>query len=244
MRAGFRNVHPCLRLESNTITKGKEPRDMKLSNNHSHKSEGQVVPEPTLRRLPGYLSFFKSLKINNIEFVSSSLIAATFKMDSTLITKDLAYTGVKGRTKVGYNVDKLIEKIMVFLDFNTQENAYLFGVGNLGKALINYEGLKQYGLRIVAGFDLNPAIVNTQINDVRVYAVDEFRDLSRKTPARIGIITTPDHRAQETADLMVAWGIRAIWNFTPQSIKVPENIIVENTSIYSDLAVILNKLNR
>jgi len=217
---------------------------MKLPNNNMQKADGQAVPEPTLRRLPGYLSYFKSLKINNIEFVSSSQIAATFKMDATLVTKDLSYTGVKGRTKIGYSVDKLIENIVVFLDFNTQENAFLFGVGNLGKALINYDGLKQYGLKIVAGFDIDPAVIGLQVKEVKIFGVDDFRDLSRKTPARIGIITTPDHRAQETADLMVAWGIKAIWNFTPQSIKVPENIIVENTSIYSDLAVILNKLNR
>lgn len=217
---------------------------MKIQTNNSNRGEGPAVPEPTLRRLPGYLSFFKSLKINNIEYVSSSQIAATFKMDATLVTKDLAYTGVKGRTKIGYNVDKLVEKIIVFLDFNTQENAFLFGVGNLGRALINYDGLKQYGLKIAAGFDIDPKLYNTQLKDVKIFAVDEFRDLSRKIPARIGIITTPDSRAQETADLMVAWGIKAIWNFTPQSIKVPENIIVENTSIYSDLAVILNKLNK
>lgn len=217
---------------------------MKIQTNNSNRPAGQSVPEPTLRRLPGYLSFFKSLKINNIEFVSSGQIASIFKMDSTLVTKDLSYTGVKGRTKVGYNVEELIRNIVVFLDFNSQENAYLFGVGNLGRALINYEGLKQYGLRIVAGFDVDPRAYNKQVRDVKIYAIDEFRDLSRKVPARIGIITTPDNRAQETADLMVAWGIKAIWNFTPQSIKVPENIIVENTSIYSDLAVILNKLNK
>ena len=217
---------------------------MKIRSNNHIKDGGVHVPEPTLRRLPGYLSYFKALKINNVEFVSSSQIAGTFKMDATLVTKDLSYTGIKGRTKIGYNVDKLIETIIVFLDFNTPENAYLFGVGNLGKALINYEGLKHYGLRIAAGFDVDPRVMNTTIKDVRVHAVDEFRDLSRKTPARIGIITTPDNRAQEIADLMVAWGVKAIWNFTPQSIKVPENIIVENTSIYSDLAVILNKLNK
>jgi redox-sensing transcriptional repressor len=217
---------------------------MKIRSNNHVKGEGPQVPEPTLRRLPGYLSYFKALKINNLEFVSSSQIAATFKMDATLVTKDLSYTGIKGRTKIGYNVDKLIETIIAFLDFNSHENAFLFGVGNLGKALINYEGLNQYGLKIAAGFDVDPKIVNTVIKDVKVFAVDEFRDLSRKIPARIGIITTPDNRAQDTADLMVAWGIKAIWNFTPQSIKVPENIIVENTSIYSDLAVILNKLNK
>ncbi|MFO7978548.1 MAG: redox-sensing transcriptional repressor Rex [Bacteroidales bacterium] len=212
--------------------------------NNNNKNDRNLVPEPTLRRLPGYLSFFKALKINNIENVSSSQIAATFKMDSTLVTKDLSYTGIKGRTKIGYNVDQLIDTIITFLDFDNHENAFLFGVGNLGKALIHYQGLKHYGLRIIAGFDVNPKVVNQTIKEVKIYPVDEFRDLSQKIPARIGIITTPDNKAQETADLMVAWGIKAIWNFSPQSIKVPENIVVGNTSIYSDLAVILNKLNR
>ncbi len=215
---------------------------MKVQANSSS-GESIQVPIPTLRRLPGYLSYFKSLKINGLEHVSSSHIAATFKMDSTLVTKDLSYTGIKGRTKVGYNVNQLIETIVNFLDFDTRENAFLFGVGNLGRALINYEGLKQYGLEIKAGFDISPKIVNTVIKGVKIYPLDAFRDLSLKTPARIGIITTPDGCAQDVADLAVAWGIKAIWNFTPQSIKVPENIIVENTSIYSDLAVILNKLN-
>lgn len=203
-----------------------------------------MVPEPTLRRLPGYLSFFKSLKINGLEYVSSSLIASTFNMDATLVTKDLAYTGIKGRTKIGYNVDKLIETIIVFLDFNSTERAFLFGVGNLGKALIHYGGLMHYGLKIVAGFDVDSAVIHTIVKDVKIFPLDDFRDLSRKIPARIGIITTPDSKAQEVADLMVAWGIKAIWNFTPQSIKVPDNIILENTSIYADLAVILNKLNK
>jgi redox-sensing transcriptional repressor len=210
----------------------------------NHGRNGRVpVPEPTLRRLPGYLSYFKALRINGVEHVSSSQIASTFKMDATLVTKDLAYTGVKGRTKVGYNVDLLINTIISFLDFNAQEKAFLFGVGNLGKALINYDGLKQYGLKIIAGFDIHPDVIHSTIKDVKIYHLDEFRDLSQKIPVRIGIITTPDNKAQEIADIMVAWGIKAIWNFTPQSIKVPENIVVENTSIYSDLAVILNKLN-
>lgn len=213
------------------------------SQSNNHNGGSSQVPTPTLRRLPGYLSFFKALKINGVEQVSSSQIAATFKMDSTLVTKDLSYTGIKGRTKVGYNVNQLIETIVNFLDFDTRENAFLFGVGNLGRALINYEGLKHYGLEIKAGFDINPKIVHTTIKGVKIHPLDAFRDLSLKIPARIGIITTPDGCAQEVADLAVAWGVKAIWNFTPQSIRVPENIIVENTSIYSDLAVILNKLN-
>lgn len=201
------------------------------------------MPEPTLRRLPGYLSFFKSLKINGVEYVSSSLIAATFGMDPTLVTKDLAHTGARGRTKVGYPVEQLIDTIIRFLDFDSCERAVLFGVGNLGKALINYEGLGQYGLKILAGFDTDTALAGQRIKGVPIYAVSAFPELSRKLKARIGIITTPDNGAQMAADLMLGGGIQAIWNFTPQSIRVPASMIVENTSVYAELAVILNRLN-
>jgi len=217
---------------------------MNLSRKKPVVFDSAIVPEPSLRRLPGYLSYFKALQTNKIELISSGQISKTFKVDSTLVTKDLAYTGVKGRTKVGYQIGELIEKLEEFLDYKDQEQAFLFGAGNLGKALIKYEGLKDHGLKIVAAFDVDPSIINTSINDVRVYSLDEFRDLSRKIPARIGIITTPDKKAQETADILVAWGMKAIWNFTPQSIKVPDNIVVEKTSIYSDLTVILHKLKK
>lgn len=207
------------------------------------KTDNHQIPEPTLRRLPGYLSYFKVLHSSGVKYVSSSLISNTFKMDATLVTKDLSYTGIKGKTKVGYEVETLISSIIKFLEFNTQEKAFIFGIGNLGKALIKYEGLKNYGLQIVAGFDIDPSVTGQTLNDVKIYPIDEFRDLSKKVKVRMGIITTPDHKAQEVADLMIAWGIKAIWNFTPQSIKVPDDIIVENTSIYSDLAVIINRLN-
>jgi redox-sensing transcriptional repressor len=217
---------------------------MTIHGNNNHTTGHGAVPIPTLRRLPGYLNFFKSLKINNIEYVSSSRIAAIFKMDATLVTKDLSYTGVRGRTKVGYSVDHLIDAIVSFLDFDSCENAFLFGVGNLGRALINYQGLNQYGLKIIAGFDVDKKVINTSIKGVNIYGLDMFRDLSQTESARIAIITTPDSSSQEIADLVVAWGIRAIWNFSPQSIKVPEHIIVENTSVYADLAVLLNRLHR
>jgi len=212
--------------------------------NHEPTSRSQVVPEPTLRRLPGYLCYFQSLQQNQVKYISSSVIAHAFKIDPTLVTKDLSYTGAKGRTKIGYNLQGLIDTIEHFLEFDQMENAFLFGVGNLGKALIQYEGLKHHGLKIVAGFDVHPKLINTQLDGIKIYALQDFRDLSRKIPARVGIITTPDNKAQETADLLVAWGLKAIWNFTPQSIKVPEKIVVVNTNIYSDLAVILHRLKR
>lgn len=216
---------------------------MANQNNNNQTAGHGSVPIPTLRRLPGYLNYFKSLKINNIEHVSSSRIASVFKMDATLVTKDLSHTGIKGRTKIGYNVDQLIKSIISFLDFNTCEEAFLFGAGNLGRALINYDALNQYGIKIIAGFDIDPKVVNTRIKNVNIYHLDDFRDLSQKHKARVAIITTTEGHAQEVADLAVAWGVRAIWNFSPQAVKVPENVIVENTSLYADLAVLLHRLN-
>ncbi len=211
--------------------------------NNNHTARHGAVPMPTLRRLPGYLNYFKSLKINNVSYVSSSRIAGVFMMDATLVTKDLSYTGVRGKTKIGYNVDELIETMVSFLDFDSCDSAFLFGVGNLGRALINYQGLNQYGLKIIAGFDVDKNVINSSIKGVKIYGIDMFRDLSQTMAARIAIITTPGSSAQEIADLAVAWGVRAIWNFSPQSIKVPEHIIVENTSVYADLAVLLHRLN-
>lgn len=202
------------------------------------------IPEPSLRRLPGYLSYCKSLSINGAIYVSSSQIAAAFNMDATLVTKDIAHTGVKGRTKIGYEIEALTNAIIDFLDFNVKENAYIFGIGNLGKALINYDGLSQYGLKIVAGFDVKKELVNSNINSVPIFNVNDFQNLHKTLNAKIGIITTPESSAQETADTLIGSGIKAIWNFTPTAIKVPENIIIENNSIYSDLAVIFNRLNK
>ena len=216
-----------------------------MSERNNNKNDGNIkIPEPSLRRLPGYLSYCKSLSINGAINVSSSQIAAAFNMDATLVTKDLSHTGVKGRTKIGYDIESLTNAIIDFLDFNVKENAYIFGIGNLGKALINYKGLAQYGLKIIAGFDISEDLVNSKINNVPIYHINDLFNYSKTNKAKIGIITTPEFSAQETADMLVESGVKAIWNFTPKAIKVPDNIIIENNSIYSDLAVIFNRLNK
>ena len=200
------------------------------------------IPEASLRRLANYLSYLKVQMANGVECISSSVISRDFNLDSTLVTKDISYTSTVGKPKVGYDVKTLVSNIVEFLEFNRQEEAFLFGVGNLGKALLQYEGLKNYGLKIIAGFDVNPNKVNTEINGIKIFPLENYRNIAQKANVKIGIITTPDNQAQSTVDLMVAWGIKAIWNFTPQAVKVPEKIVLVNTSIYSDLAVIIKRL--
>ena len=95
----------------------------------------------------------------------------------------------------------------------------------------------------MTGFDVKYELAGTSINRIPIHHVDRFKELQKQTGINIGVLTVPVERAQETADMMIEGGIQAIWNFTPFRIRVPENIIVQNTSIYAHLAVMFNRLN-
>ena len=186
----------------------------------------QGVPEPTLRRMTTYLVFLRSIKEKGREYVSAPHIAEELKLDATQVTKDLAYTGVAGKTRIGYDVVLLIELIEEFLGYKRTDLAFLVGAGNLGSAILKYDGFNITGLKIVAAFDTDPEKIGNKIGKVDVFHLDKFRNLAERLHVQIGIITTPAYIAQSVADLMVGWGIKAIWNFSPVSIRVPEGIIV------------------
>ena len=179
------------------------------------------VPEPTLRRLPWYLSNVKLMKEQGETYVSSTQISKQINVDASQIAKDLSYVNISGRTRVGYEIDALIEVLGRFLGFTKMHKAFLFGVGSLGGALLRDSGLHHFGLEIVGAFDINPGLVGKEINGIPIYHSDEF----------------------EIKNKMIAGGIKAVWNFTPFRIRVPENIVVQNTSLYAHLAVMFNRLN-
>ncbi|MPN50028.1 Redox-sensing transcriptional repressor Rex [bioreactor metagenome] len=150
---------------------------------------------------------------------------------------------ISGKTRVGYDVRELVAVLEGFLGFTNSHQAYLFGVGSLGGALMHDNGLEQFGLEIMAGFDVKYELSGTSINHIPIHHIDRFVELQKQTGVNIGILTVPVDKAQEVSEVMVAGGIKAIWNFTPYRIVVPENIVVQNTSIYAHLAVMFNRLN-
>lgn len=201
------------------------------------------VPEPTLRRLPWYLAYAKLVLKNGETYISSTQIAKNIAVDASMVAKDLSFVHVAGRTRVGYDVKELVEVLDAFLGFTNSHKAFLFGVGSLGGALMHDNGLEQFGLEIVAGFDVKYELTGTNINKIPIHHIDRFPELQRQTEVNIGVLTVPVDRAQSVSELMIAGGIQAIWNFTPYRIRVPENIVVQNTSIYAHLAVMFNRLN-
>ena len=209
----------------------------------SIRKEADKVPEPTLRRLPWYLSNIKLMKEKGEQYVSSTQISKEINIDASQIAKDLSYVNISGRTRVGYNIDALIEVLESFLGFTNMHKAFLFGVGSLGAALLRDSGLHHFGLEIVAAFDVNPELVGKDLNGIPIFHSDDFETKMKEYDVNIGVLTVPISISQEITDKMVAGGIKAVWNFTPFRIRVPEHIVVQNTSLYAHLAVMFNRLN-
>lgn len=184
--------------------------------------EADKVPEPTLRRLPWYLSNIKLMKEKGEQYVSSTQISKEINIDASQIAKDLSYVNISGRTRVGYNIDALIEVLESFLGFTNMHKAFLFGVGSLGAALLRDSGLHHFGLEIVAAFDVNPELVGKDLNGIPIYHSDDFEAKMKEYDVNIGVLTVPINIAQEITDKMVDGGIKAVWNFTPFRIRVPE----------------------
>ena len=202
-----------------------------------------ALPEPTLRRLPWYLAYINLLNAKNIEYVSSTQISKDINVDASQIAKDLSFLNIKGKTRIGYEVKSLAKELEDFLGFKRVHNTFMMGVGSLGAALIQDSGLSQYGLRIVAGCDVNPLRIGTSICGVPIFHVSELKMRQQELNAEIGVLAVPVENAQEATDVMINGGIKAIWNFTPFRIKAPENIVIQNTSIYAHLAVMYNRMN-
>jgi redox-sensing transcriptional repressor len=204
----------------------------------------QAVPEPTVRRMPSYLNVLREIQKQGELYVSAPTIARLLHVDPTQVVKDMSYSGITGKPRVGYVVEELILALEEFLGYNRKHEAFIVGAGYLGSALIQYQGFREAGMKIVAAFDIDKKKIGTDISGVTVFDLEKFRDLAGRLHIQIGIITTPPTMAQSVADLMVGWGIKAIWNFAPVALKVPEHIILQDTHIYANLAVIINKLGQ
>jgi redox-sensing transcriptional repressor len=202
----------------------------------------KAVPEPTLKRLPLYHRFLKEWRQAGRDSVSCTDIANHLKLDPTQVRKDIETASIVGRPRVGYLTASVIEGIEDFLGWNKANEAFLVGAGSMGAALLGYTRFEHCGLRIVAAFDAAPDKTGKVIHGKHVLPLEKFMDLARRMRVMIGIITVPAQDAQGVADLMVEAGIRAIWNFAPVRLQLPEHIIVRNEDLYCSLAALSQKL--
>jgi len=196
----------------------------------------------TLERFPFYLNYLKSLNKENKKNVSASIIANALNYNEVMVRKDLAVLNSGGRPKIGYILEKLITDIETFLGYKNISEAVLVGVGHLGRALLSYKGFENYGLNIVAGFDINDAVIGTSVGEKQILPLHKMKNLCQRMHIHIGIITVPDKNAQDICNNMIDSGIQAIWNFSPVKLTVPDHILVQNENMAVSLAILSKRL--
>ena len=201
------------------------------------------ISKATIGRLPAYHRYLTEKKAEGEKAVSSTAIAEELHLNAVQVRKDLAaISSAAGKPKLGFDVEELIADIDRFLGYDNVSDAVLVGAGGLGSALVGYDGFKNYGLNIVAAFDCDPARIGKTIGGVRVYDVKELRHLVLRLNVRIGIIAVPKEAAQAVADELAAGGVRAIWNFAPVHLSLPENIAVKIEDMAASLAILSQRL--
>mgnify|MGYP003105736765 CR=1 FL=1 len=198
------------------------------------------ISRKTLERLPIYHHYLEhKLLKEGTETISAPSIAAELQLNEVQVRKDLAMVSRNGgKPKMGYQVTELIKDMEEFLGYHNNNQAVLVGAGSLGKALLSYKGFEQYGVKIVMAFDTDGRKVNTKIGGKMVLPFEMLENQCQRMNIHIGIITVPAQAAQEVCDHLVAAGVRAIWNFAPIHLTVPEHVLVQNENMAVSLAAL------
>jgi redox-sensing transcriptional repressor len=196
-----------------------------------------------IRRLPKYYRYLGELMEKNITRISSKEFGRILGFTASQIRQDLNCFGGFGQQGYGYNVKELREEIGNILGLNKKYNTIIVGAGNLGQAIANYSGFGESGFVLKGMFDINPRLIGISIRTVKIMDIDEMKDFIHREKINVAIICTPKEGAQDVANRLVGAGIKAIWNFAPTDINVPEDVIVENVHLSESLMVLAYLMN-
>jgi redox-sensing transcriptional repressor len=193
------------------------------------------IRKATFGRLPIYLKYLTSLD-DSVVYVSSSQIAKALGLGDVQVKKDLGSISGKGKPKIGYEKAVLIEDLKQFITKNHQTKVVLVGVGKLGNALLDYDGFRKFGLSIATAFDSDPNKIGKSEQNKSILPVDELGRYCKENGVEIGIIAVPAKFAQSVCDVLIENGVKAIWNFAPVKLAIPENVILKQEDLSLSLA--------
>lgn len=208
--------------------------------NFSEREEFIMLPKPTFERLKLYHRLLLDIEE---EYISSESIAKMLKVQPEQVRKDLSYLKTVGKPKVGYRVEELKRELDELFGLKKETCVVIMGAGRLGTALANYPGFRKYGIEIVAIFDNDPRKVGQFVSDLVVLPLKDLKRVVKRFNVEIGVICVPKEAAQEVANLLVACGIKGIWNFAPINLEVPDDVLVVNEDITQSLLTLKHMLN-
>ena len=196
-----------------------------------------------IKRLPKYYRYLGELKRNEVDRISSKELGEKIGFTASQIRQDLNCFGDFGQQGYGYNVTELYNQIKSILGLDRGYQAALVGAGNIGQAVSNYSRFEDLGFKIKVIFDANPKLIGMKIRDVEIQDIDEMRTIVENEGIDIGIICVPRKNAQNVADELIKGGVRAIWNFAPGDLVVPDQVKVENVHLSESLMTLIYLLN-
>ena len=205
--------------------------------------EAKQISKAVIKRLPRYYRYLGELLEDNVERISSNDLSKKMRVTASQIRQDLNNFGGFGQQGYGYNVQYLYTEIGKILGLDRTHNMIIIGAGNLGQALANYVQFEKRGFKVVGIFDVNPVLKGISIRGNEILMMDELPQYLKDNDVQIATLTLPKNNAEETANLLVENGIKAIWNFAHLDLEVPEDVIVENVHLSESLMRLSYNLN-
>lgn len=193
------------------------------------------ISDSTVRRLALYLRFLEHSAAQGLTTISSAELARRGGTTSAQVRKDLSFFGSFGKRGLGYSVIELAARIRDILGLKRTHRVVLVGAGKMGGALLHYRGFRQHGFDVAAVYDKDPKKIGARSNGLVVRDVKLLEADLKKEPTDIAILVTPAEVAQEVADRLVRAGVKAILNFAPVPLVVPNDVAVQNVNMALEL---------
>lgn len=206
--------------------------------------EEREISKAVIKRLPRYYRYLGEIMESGVERISSGELSDRMHVTASQIRQDLNNFGGFGQQGYGYNVAHLYEEIGKILGLDKKYNMIIVGGGNLGQALANYVSFEKRGFVIKGIFDVNPVLKGLSVRGIEIHMLDELEDFIREQDIQIATLTLPKSKATEMADVLVNYGIKAIWNFAHVDLQVPEDVLVENVHLSESLMQLSYNINR
>ena len=203
----------------------------------------KVISPAVIKRLPRYYRYLGDLLKNDVVRISSKEFSKRMKVTASQIRQDLNNFGGFGQQGYGYNVKYLYSEIGKILGLEQDHNIIIIGAGNLGQALANNQDFDSNGFKIIGLFDVNPRLIGMTVRGVEVYDIDMLEDFLSKNEVMIAALTLPKNKATKIAGELVDLGIKALWNFAPVDLNLPDDVIVENVHLSESIMTLSYRIH-
>jgi len=187
----------------------------------------EKIPDIIIGRLPIYLRALQRLSEKGIQTTSSQELGELVGISAAQIRKDISQFGEFGKQGTGYSIPFLIENLRDILKVDRVWEVVIVGMGDIGHALAHYNGFANRGFHVNMVFDNDPKKVGQKVGDFQVLDAGSMIEKTKQHKIKVAMLCVPATSAQDAADQLVKAGVKAILNYAPISLNVPEDVHVQ-----------------